>query len=408
MNKPKKILFISDNFFPENNAPANRTYEHAKQWVKDGHNVSVITSVPNFPLGKIHEGYKNKWYQKEVIEGISIYRVKTFIAKNEGFLKRIIDYLSFMITSFFCGAALKKSDVVIGTSPQFFTVISAWLVAKLKGSFFIFELRDLWPHSIISLGVMKRNLLIVILEKIELFLYRQADLIISVTKSFKMNLIERGIEIEKIKIIRNGVLNSNFKNNETTTDIKINGLNDDDFVIGYIGTHGIAHNLENILLAAKTLETESNIKFLFVGEGAEKNKILDLAKTLDLKNCIFLPNQSRSVVPDILKRCSIGLVSLKYIELFKTVIPSKIFEYMAMGLPILFCGPAGEASDIIIENDCGFLVKNDSPQELRNEIIKIKNIDLIEKQSNSKKASKKFERSELAKEMLSEIKGLFN
>ena len=199
------ILFLTDNFPPEGNAPSARTFEHAREWVKEGHKVTVITGAPNFPEGQLFKGYKNKWLLKEKMEGIVVWRVKTYITANEKFLKRSLDFVSFMFSSFLFGLFTRKVDVVIGTSPQFFTVISAWALAKLKRVPFVFELRDIWPASITAVGAMKHNWIIDLLEKIEMFLYQQADLIISVTHSFKIELIGRGILANKIKVVLNGV-----------------------------------------------------------------------------------------------------------------------------------------------------------------------------------------------------------
>lgn len=187
------ILFLTDNFIPESNAPAIRTYEHAIEWQKQGHEVTIITSAPNFPEGIVYDGFKNKWISINKEEGINIWRVKTYIAENTGFFKRVLDFISFMLSSLFFGLFVKRVDVVIGTSPQFFTVISAWLLSKIKNKPFIFELRDIWPASIISVGAMKNKTIINLLERLEIFLYQQADLIISVTHSFKKELTNRGI-----------------------------------------------------------------------------------------------------------------------------------------------------------------------------------------------------------------------
>ena len=182
------ILFLTDNFPPEGNAPASRTFEHTREWVKRGHSVTVITCAPNFPEGKVFNGYKNKWLLREKIEGIKVWRVKTYISANEGFFRRALDFLSFMITSFFFGLFTRNVDLVIGTSPQFFTVVSAWALAKLKRVPFVFELRDIWPASITAVGAMGNTWIISVLESLEMFFYRQAELIITVTNSFKAEL----------------------------------------------------------------------------------------------------------------------------------------------------------------------------------------------------------------------------
>ena len=199
------IVFLTDNFYPEGNAPAARTYEHVASWVKAGHQVTVITGAPNFPEGKVFEGYKNNWYTKELLNGIQIVRVKTYIAANKGFAKRILDFLSFMVTSFIAGLFQKKADAIIATSPQFFTAISGWLLSVFKRKPFIFELRDFWPASIVAVGAMKKSWVLTCIEKVELFLYHRADQIVVVTKSFKTELIARGIESDKISVVLNGV-----------------------------------------------------------------------------------------------------------------------------------------------------------------------------------------------------------
>ena len=199
------ILFLSDNFPPEGNAPASRTFEHASQWVKTGHKVTVITCAPNFPDGVVFEGYRNKWISKEIINGINVWRVKTYISPNKGVVRRALDFISFMFSSLIFGLFSRKVDIVIGTSPQFFTVISGFILAKLKRVPFIFELRDFWPESVTAVGAMNDNKIIRLFEKIEIFLYKHSDHIICVTNSFKQILIKRGIDKNKISVALNGV-----------------------------------------------------------------------------------------------------------------------------------------------------------------------------------------------------------
>ena len=193
------ILFLTDNFPPEVNAPASRTFEHCREWVKNGHQVTVITCAPNFPKGKVYKGYKNKLWQSEIIDGIKVIRVWTYITANEGFVKRILDYVSFMVSAIFASIFVKRPNLVIGTSPQFFTACAAYIVSRMKRVPYVFELRDIWPESIKAVGAMGDSVVIRFFEYIEMFLYRKADLIVSVTKSFKKTLIKRGIEEEKIK-----------------------------------------------------------------------------------------------------------------------------------------------------------------------------------------------------------------
>jgi len=166
-----------------------------------GHEVTVITGAPNFPEGVVFEGYKNRWYQREVMKGIAVVRVKTYITANEGFSKRILDYISFGVAGAIAGLFQKRPDVIVSTSPQFFCACGGWLLSVLRWKPWVFELRDIWPASITAVGAMEKNTVIRFLEKLEMFLYRRADRIVSVTNSFKNELIERGIEGDKIDVV---------------------------------------------------------------------------------------------------------------------------------------------------------------------------------------------------------------
>jgi colanic acid biosynthesis glycosyl transferase WcaI len=400
------ILFLTDNFPPEGNAPATRTFEHVREWVDKGHKVTVITCVPNFPEGKIFEGYKNKWLSKEKIEAINVWRVKTYITANEGFIKRTIDFVSFMLTSLFFGLFVRKVDVVVGTSPQFFTVISAWALAKFKRVPFVFELRDIWPAALIAIGVMRRSWIINILEKLELFLYRQADLIISVTHSFKSELQNRGVSADKIKVVLNGVdlerYNPLKEKDESLAD-KHELKNK--FVIGYIGTHGLAHALENVIKAAELITKEDNIRILFAGGGADRSRLEKIVRERGLKNIVMIPRQPKEKMPQVWSLCDISLVHLKDSPVYKTVIPSKIFESMAMGLPILMAVPIGEATDIIEEYKAGINVLPEYPKELSEKFLALANDkELVRALSyQSLNAARNFDRKKFASEMLNHI-----
>ena len=397
-----KILFLTDNFPPEVNAPATRTYEHCKEWVKEGVDVTVITGFPNFPIGKVFDGYKNKLYQKEVIDGINVIRVWTYIAANKGFLKRTLDYFSFAVSSFIAGLFI-KSDIIIATSPQFFTTWSAFLLSKIKQKPWIFELRDLWPESIIAVGALKNKKVIDFLEKIEIALYKDADKIISVTNSFKENLISRGINKDKIFVIPNGANLELFKPRPKDKEL-LKKLNlENKFIIGYIGTHGMAHGLDFILKSISKLK-DDNIHFLFIGEGAERENLINLSKKLHLKNVSFLNTIPKDEVPKYLSIIDVSLVPLKKSDTFKTVIPSKIFESAAMGKPILL-GVDGEARKIIEKYEAGLYFEPENKSDfLKKLYILKKNKSLYKKLSkNCKKLAVDFDRKFLAKNMLNII-----
>lgn len=397
------ILFLTDNFPPEGNAPATRTYEHAREWVKLGHKVTIITGAPNFPEGKVFDGYKNSWYSKSELDGIEVRRVKTYITANEGFAKRILDFMSFMVTSFFTGLFVKKPDVIVGTSPQFFTAVSAWALSAIRFKPFVFELRDIWPASITAVGAMGRSLPIRILEKIEMFLYWRADKIISVTHSFKKELIERGVDGNKIDVVLNGVDLSKYepapqKDKSFAEQYDLT----DKFVVGYVGTHGLAHSLDKIVEAAELLVDLKDVRILFAGGGAAKGEVEALVKEKGLSNVVLIPRQQKDLMPKLWSLCDISLISLKDTNLFKTVIPSKIFESMGMGLPMVMTSPIGEATAILSESRSGVIVKPESPYEVAQVIreLYVDRAKLHQLSVSSANSAILYDRKKLAEQML--------
>jgi len=392
------ILFLTDNFPPEVNAPASRTFEHCKEWVKAGHQVTIITCAPNFPAGKVFNGYKNKLWQTEEIEGMRVIRVWSYITANAGFIKRILDYISFMPPAVMASFFVKKPDLVIGTSPQFFTVCAAYLVSVFKRIPFVFELRDVWPESIKAVGAMNDSIIISVLEKIELFLYRKANIIVSVTHAFKKTLIRRGIDGDKIHVITNGVDISRFikadKDSELVEKYGLQGK----FVAGYVGTHGMAHNLETILDAALIAqEKNDDIRFLLLGNGARKQELVELSKQMGLKNLIFVDSVGKDDVPRFWSLLDVSIIHLKKIELFTSVIPSKLFECMAMGIPVLH-GVQGESAEIVESNQLGYTFEPENEQQLYQLLVELKDDRSVYQgfQQSALKASKKYDRSVLA------------
>ena len=399
------ILFLTDNFPPEGNAPATRTFEHAKIWVEQGHKVTVITCAPNFPEGKVYEGYSNKLYQKEFVNDIEVRRVKTYITANEGFFKRSLDYVSFMFSAFFAGLFVKKPDVVVATSPQFFCCCAGWALSAVRRKPFVFELRDIWPASIQAVGASKSSKLIGALEKIEMFLYRRADLIVSVTESFKTELVNRGIESEKIKVVLNGVDLEKYTPREKDKDLVSKHQLGDKFVVAYIGTHGMAHALETILDAAEAMLDNEEVVFLFAGGGAKAESIAHQAVERKLNNVLVLGRQEKEAMPAIWSICDVSLIHLRNTPLFSKVIPSKIFESMAMGLPMVIGLPKGEATNIIAQNDVGVVVEPEDSSQIVLAIDKLRQDEsrLLECQRNCLFAAEKYDRKRLAVNMLDNI-----
>jgi colanic acid biosynthesis glycosyl transferase WcaI len=367
------ILFLSDNFPPETNAPATRLHEHARTWIREGHSVTVVTCAPNFPQGRVYAGYRNRWIQRETIDGIEVIRVKTFITRNSGFALRTLDYLSFMVMGFFGGLLPRRPDVVVGTSPQFFCAVGAWLLSIVRRKPFVFELRDLWPASIEAVGAVRQSFVLRMLEKLELFLYRRAKAVIPVTHSFARDLASRGIDGAKISVITNGVDLSRYSPRKRSEQVAEEFGVSEKHVVGYLGTHGMAHALENVLDAAEGLTDLPKVHFLFVGHGAAKENLVAEAHRRKLTNVSFHDLQAKGRMQDLWSLCDTVLVHLKDQEVFETVIPSKIFEAMGMGKPVLLASPDGEAADIVRSTGCGVWVPAEDPVQLAEAVRRLAN-----------------------------------
>jgi|ERR1035437_216627 glycosyltransferase involved in cell wall biosynthesis len=392
-----RILFLSDNFPPEVNAPARRTYEHCREWAKEGHKITVITCAPNFPDGKVFLGYKNRRSTK-LIDDICVIRVKTFITANEGFYKRTLDYISFGVASFFAGLTI-KTDIIIGTSPQFFTAISARWLAFFKKKPWVMEVRDLWPESIRSVGAMKDSPILKFFTWLELRLYKSAVQIITVTDSFKIRISQRGIDPDKIKVIKNGanlkLFSPRQKNERLLDELGLDGK----FIFGFIGTIGMAHKLDFIIKSGQKIDDPS-IHFLFIGAGAEKKNLESLIKEDQVKNVTLLGLIAKEKVPDYLSIIDVALINLKRSETFKTVIPSKIFESAAMEKPILL-GVDGESRQIIETYSAGIFFEPENESDFLEKLYLLKNDKALYERLKlgCKNLVKDFDRVNLAKDM---------
>lgn len=404
------ILFLTDNFPPEVNAPASRTYEHCREWARQGAKVTVVTCAPNFPKGRVFDGYRNALWQTAELDGIRVIRVWSFITSNEGFVKRILDYLSFMFTATIASLFVRKVDVVVGTSPQFFTACAAWAVGAMKRRPWVFELRDLWPESIKAVGAMKDSAAIRLLERIELFLYRHATRIVAVTHSFKDTLMRRGIDGDKIDIITNGVDLENFrpmpKDAALTRELGLEGC----FVAGYIGTHGMAHGLETLLDAAATLQdrTESaDVRILFLGHGAEKAALVERGQRMGLRNVLFLDSVPKSEVARYWSLLDVSVIHLRKTDLFDSVIPSKLFECMGMGIPVLH-GVPGESAEIVRQTGVGETFESGNAPQLVEALMRLKSEPERHARYRAQGpiAGRDYNRNDLARRMLDILKKL--
>lgn len=395
-----RVLFITDNFPPEVNAPAARTYEHALRWVRSGTEVTVITCTPNFPEGRVYQGYANRPRTTEMIDGIRVVRVWSYITANEGFIKRSLDYLSFALSAFFAGL-FEKADVIVATSPQFFTTLAGAALSIFRRKPWIFELRDLWPESIVAVGAARNPRLIYALECIELSLYRHAARIIAVTPAFKDNLVRRGIAADKIDVITNGADLSMWRARPPAADLLAELGLQGKFVIGYIGTHGMAHGLDFIVRCAAHID-DPRIHFVFIGGGAEKTRVVELAASLGTKNITFLPSIAKQDVPHYLASTDIALVPLRRSDTFKGVIPSKIFESAAMRIPILL-GVEGQAEKIIRHFGAGVCFKPEDEADFLSKLVQLSEDRTLYQtcQKGCDALAAAYDRDRLANDMLS-------
>jgi glycosyltransferase involved in cell wall biosynthesis len=396
------ILFLSHYFPPEVNAPATRTFEHCKEWVRQGHQVTVVSCVPHHPMGKAYSGYSNKWIHVEYTNGIKAIKVLTYITANEGFLKRTVNYIIYMLMAILLAPFLSRADVVISTSPQFFNGLAGYFVSRIKRAPWVLEIRDLWPESIVAVGAIKNRRLINVLESIERFVYRKADHVVAVTYAFKDHIRKVGGRKIDVLVLRNGVDLNAF--NDTPIDRELEkqwGLHNK-FVAAYVGTHGMAHGLETILDAAEILKDNQKIIFLLVGDGADKAHLINESQRRGLRNVILKEQQPKHKMPLIWAMTDVSLVLLKKLDLFKTVIPSKIFESMAMQKPIIL-GVEGEARSIVEESGAGMCIEPESAVSLAGAVL-----ELSEKKQHYEQLSlagrkyveKKFNRVEIAERYL--------
>jgi len=367
-----RILFLTENFPPETNAAAARVFERACYWVKWGHQVDIVTCVPNFPQGRVFAGYRNRWRQEEHMAGMRVIRVKTYIAANEGVIRRTLDFLSFMATGFLAGLSTPKPDVVVATSPQFFSAVAGWMVGAARHRPFIFELGDLWPASIVAVGAMRNGRIVRALEGLELFLYRRSAAVVALTSSFKKDLVRRGIDGGKISVVLNGVDVPRYRPLPRDTALEAEWGLKGKFVVGYLGTLGMAHGLANVLDAAEILRGRADMAFLLVGAGAERSLLVAEVERRKLTNVVFAPPQPKDAMPRVWSVCDIALVHLKDSPVFAEVIPSKMFEAMAMGLPLLVAAPRGEATTIAEHDTAGLCVPAGDPQALADAALRLR------------------------------------
>lgn len=376
-----KILYVSQYFPPEMGAPAARVSELSRHWVRAEHEVTVLTGFPNHPDGVIRPEYRTRFRRmisREILEGIKVVRTWLLPFPNRKAYERMLNYSSFCLSAGIAGSFLARPDVVIATSPQLLVGLSGWWIAKLKRVPLVLEVRDLWPESLAAVGVGGANsLLHRALGKIADFLYREATHIVVVTPAFREHLIKKWrVPEDKISVVQNGVETGLFSPGDSgrlRRSLDAEGK----FVVSYIGTLGLAHGLETVIAAAENLQgTDPNVQFLLVGEGADRGRILALAESKVLRNLRFVPQQAREKVPAYISASDACLVLLKKSDVFETVIPTKMLEFMSCGRPVIL-GVNGLAREILEQCRGGLYVEPENPAALCEAIRELQQQDSL-------------------------------
>lgn len=367
-----RILFLTHYFHPEGNAPATRVTELTRRWVARGHDVTVITGVPNVPDGVVYEGYRNRLVQRETLSGVDVLRVWTYLAPNKGAGRRILNYVSYMLSATLAALCVRRPDVVIATSPQFFCGLAGVLVARARRRPFVLEIRDLWPESIEAVGAIRNRRLLRFLEWLERRMYAAATRIVTVGEGYRAKLLERGVPQARIEVVPNGVDLSAFLAGADGAKIRERYGLGDRFVCAYIGTIGMGCGLEVVLRAARRLQASGrdDIRFLLVGDGAVREELEAAARASGLGSVVFTGRQPKGDMPAFLAATDACLVHLTRTPLFETVLPSKIFEAAAMRKPIVL-GVTGFAAELVSRAGAGILMEPENEAELLEAVEKL-------------------------------------
>jgi len=334
--------------------------------------VTVITGVPNHPAGVIFDGFRNAWIQEEEVDGIRVIRTWMFLAANAGFAKRILNYVLFGVTALIASRRVRKPDLVVATTPQFFCGLSGALIARLKRRPFVLEVRDLWPKSIVELGQLGPGLILRTLEGLENWLYASASGIVVNTRAFIEHITDRGYPREKIELIYNGIDHRQFKPRPPSESLIAENDLGGKTSVAYIGTLGLAHGLESVIDAAQELQQESDITFLLIGDGAERGKLENLITERGIGNIKLVGLQPREKMPEWIASIDILLVCLRDLPVFETVIPSKIFEFLAQERPVIVAA-RGEIRKMTEEAGAAWTIDPEDPKALAETIVAVAN-----------------------------------
>lgn len=368
-----KIRFITPYFPPEVGAPQTRIYELAVRLVKLGHEVSVVTTFPNYPTGIVPKEWRGKLWWKGEQDGIRIWRFWTYAAPNRGFAKRLATHLSFAASSAIGGSILPDCDVLIVESPPLFDGFSAVFLSWARRTPYVFMVSDLWPESAVQMGVLRSPTVIRAAKWLELFFYRHAKLILGLTQGICDKVVADAIPANKVQVFRNSVDCDFFHPGVDATAIRRElNIGPNEFVALYAGTLGLAQGLTTVLKAADLVQREgqNSIRFVLVGNGAESDELSEKAKILGLNNLILSRSFPKSRMPELLNAADCVLVPLRDLEIFRGALPTKMFEGMACAKPIVL-GIRGEAEKLISSAQAGVCIVPEDAEAIRSAVLSL-------------------------------------
>ncbi len=350
-----RFLILTQFFPPEIGAPQTRLQSIATELLRMGHEVEIVTALPNYPTGKPFPGYERCFYRREILEGVVVHRVWLYPALGTG-IKRMMNYVSFTLASFVGLFRARKPDYIFVESPPLLLSVPAYIASRFWRVPFIFNVSDLWPDAIADGGFLNRGFLLRRLAALEIWSYRKAAYVNAVTEGVRDTLLrKKSVPPEKIMFLPNGVDTVLFQPRPPDAGLRAQLRLDGKRVVLWAGTLGFAHGIEHILQAAKSLGSEPEIHFLFVGDGSAKSELQSLAKQMELRNVTFCD----PVPPEVLARyfsiAQVGLASLTNIPLWNATRPAKLFPLFASGKPVVFAG-AGEGAHLVQQAKAGIVV----------------------------------------------------
>jgi glycosyltransferase involved in cell wall biosynthesis len=369
------VLFLTPYYPPEVGAPQTRISETATRLARRGHDVTVLTTLPNYPTGLVPVEYRAGKRRREEIDGVRVLRVWSYISPNRGFLRRILSQLSFgALAGLLAAGEVRRNgrpDVIIVESPPLFDSYSARYLTRRFRAPYIFTVADIWPESAVQLGMLRNRLLIRLAERLEWTSYRRASAVWSVTAGIRQTLIARGLPEDKVFLLPNGVDTQKFRPQSQSEARKTFGWGER-FTLLYAGTIGLAHGLNTVLAAAALLKERRDIQFVLAGAGAARDELIAEAARCGLENVTFLDPQPHDLMPTLLSAADASLVSLRNLPLFQSALPSKMYEAMACARPIILAVD-GEARDLV-EREAGAAlhIEPENPQALAEATLRLK------------------------------------